>query len=204
MKRPDASFQLLACTYIRKQARILSTHLDGIRIGDNIESIHQARVSSRRICTALNIFEKAFPKKKVCQWNKHVRRIIKGFGIARDMDVEQLLASGFGAFVEGRHLAGIGALLDHPGDGAGEIASLYTLTRFLGEGMGGHLVRFALERARELGRRYVFACTTSESVVGFFEREGFRIVDERDIPQQKWRGYDSERRARVTCLRREL
>ena len=52
----------------------------------------------------------------------------------------------------------------------GEISSLYTLTRFLGEGVGGHLVSFALECAAELGFRYVFACTTSERVQTFFER----------------------------------
>jgi len=56
-------------------------------------------------------------------------------------DVERVLASGFGAFVEGRHLAGIGALLVYPGRKVGEVASLYTLTRFLGEGVGHNLVR---------------------------------------------------------------
>jgi CHAD domain-containing protein len=88
MKRPDASFQFLACIYIRKQAKILHTHIKGIRIGDDIESIHQARVASRRICTALNIFKKAFPAKKVRRWNKHIRRLIKGLGAARDKDVQ--------------------------------------------------------------------------------------------------------------------
>ena len=46
--------------------------------------------------------------------------------------------------------------------GSGEIASLYTLTRFLGEGVGGSLVGFACSRARELGLSQVYACTTSE------------------------------------------
>ena len=123
--------------------------------------------------------------------------------------VEQILAGGFGAFVEGHYLAGIGALLDHPGTGAGsagagEIASLYTLTRFVGEGVGAHLVRYALGRAEETGSEFVFACTTAERVVAFFERQGFRVVGPEEIPPEKWRDYDSKRRARVTCLRREL
>jgi len=119
-------------------------------------------------------------------------------------EVERVLASGFGAFVEGRHLAGIGALLEHDAGRAGEIASLYTLTRFLGEGVGGHLLGFGVERARDRGCRYVFACTTSGRVAEFFEREGFARVAADAIPAEKWRDYDPVRRARVVCLRRDL
>ncbi len=118
--------------------------------------------------------------------------------------IESVLANGFGAFVEGRHLAGIAALLRHPADRAGELVSLYTLTRFVGEGVGAHLVAFALERAAVLGCRYVFACTTSERVVGFFERNRFRRVDATDVPAEKWRDYDPARRSAVRCLRRDL
>ena len=119
-------------------------------------------------------------------------------------EVERILVSGFGAFVEGRHLAGIGALLEHPGAGAAEIASLYTLTRFLGEGIGGHLVRFALERTRSQSFGFAFACTTSERVVAFFERQGFRLVGAEEIPAEKWRAYAPDRRGRVRCLRCDL
>jgi amino-acid N-acetyltransferase len=119
-------------------------------------------------------------------------------------EIERVLASGFGAFVEGRHLAGIGALLGHDSAGAGEIASLYTLTRFLGEGVGGHLVSFGVESARKAGCGYVFACTTSPRVAEFFEREGFRRVAANEIPPEKWQGYDPERRSRVVCLRQDL
>ena len=119
-------------------------------------------------------------------------------------EVERIFVSGFGAFVEGRHLAGIGALLEHPGAGAAEIASLYTLTRFLGEGIGGQLVQFALERARSRGLGFAFACTTSERVVDFFEQQGFRLVGAEELPAEKWRAYDPGRRERVRCLRCDL
>jgi amino-acid N-acetyltransferase len=119
-------------------------------------------------------------------------------------EIERVLTSGFGAFVEGRHLAGIGALLVIPQARAAELASLYTLTRFLGEGIGAHLVRHALERARALGCEYVFACTVSDGVAGFFERNGFRRVGPDEIPAEKWRDYDPERRAAVRCLRCEI
>jgi len=117
-------------------------------------------------------------------------------------DVETVLVNGFGAFVEGVHLAGIGALLAQ-GSG-GEIASLYTLTRYIGGGIGGHLIRFAVERAAQAGKRFVFACTTSERVVAFFEANGFRAVGPDEIPDAKWDGYDPERRERLRCLRLDL
>lgn len=119
-------------------------------------------------------------------------------------DVDAVLASGFGAFVEGTHLAGIGALLVDEPSRMAEIASLYTLTRFLGEGVGGHLVTHAVESAETLGLGGVYACTTSERVAAFFLRNGFREVTQADVPAAKWRGYDAARRAAVRCFRREL
>ena len=119
-------------------------------------------------------------------------------------EVDRVLANGFGAFVEGSHLAGIGALLAYPEARTGEIASLYTLVRFLGEGVGQQLVRYALRQARVARMRSVFACTTQESVAAFFERQGFERVPQEDLPARKWRRYDRRRRRRVLCLRREL
>ena len=131
------------------------------------------------------------------------RGVSEGFLAPRaPEEVEEVLDHGFGAFVEGRQLAGIGALL--VSGEAGEIASLYTLTRYIGGGIGGHLIRFALERAAKLCLRFAFACTTSERVVAFFEANGFREVSADEIPAAKWQGYDPERRERVRCLRREL
>ena len=87
---------------------------------------------------------------------------------------------------------------------AAEIASLYTLTRFVGEGVGGHLVAAAVERARDRGFAYVFVCTTSDRVVDFFERNGFRRATHAEVPEGKWETCDSERRARLVCLRCDL
>jgi amino-acid N-acetyltransferase len=119
-------------------------------------------------------------------------------------EVDEILAGGFGAFVESQHLAGIAALLTGYADGGAELASLYAVTRFLGEGVGGHLVGYAVERARRLERRYVFACSTQDRVGTFFERSGFAAVGPEALPAEKWTGYDAERRARVRCFRRDL
>ncbi|MBW2275451.1 MAG: GNAT family N-acetyltransferase [Deltaproteobacteria bacterium] len=138
--------------------------------------------------------------------NDLIRRgVEEGYLVSRsDTQIELILSNAFGVFVEGRYLAGIGALLPHPGARTGEIASLYTLTRFLGEGIGGHLVRFAVECSRERGYDAVFACTTSERVAAFFGREGFERVSPDLLPQEKWSDYAPERRSQVLCLRRKI
>jgi amino-acid N-acetyltransferase len=133
------------------------------------------------------------------------RGVAEGYLAPRSTEeVERVLTNGFGAFVEGRHLAGIGSLLRWEEAGTAEIASLYTLTRFVGEGIGGHLVAFACERARELGCRSAIAVTTSDRVAAFFERNGFEAVGPEEIPAEKWHDYDPNRRDRARCLRRKL
>lgn len=133
------------------------------------------------------------------------RGVAEGYLVPRsEAALEEVITNAFGVFVERRYLAGIGALLPHRAANAGELGSLYTLTRFAGEGVGGHLVRHALGLARSEGYDYVYACTTQPRVVGFFEANGFAQVDASRIPAEKWDGYPEERRAQVTCLRRDL
>lgn len=118
-------------------------------------------------------------------------------GAARDA----VLVHALGVFIEGHYLAGIGAVLPHPGENAGEIASLFALTRYVGEGVGAQIVQFAMKRARRDGLDYLFSCTTSDRVEAFFLRQGFRRVSSEDVPKAKWEGYDAERRERVRCMR---
>ena len=128
-----------------------------------------------------------------------------GFLVPRGPEArDAVLAHGVGVFIEGQYLAGVGALLPYEQDGALEVASLFALTRYIGEGVGGHIVRFAIDHARQLGLRYVFGCTTSDRVKAFFENHGFRNVGPGEVPKQKWDDYDPERRARLHCLRCDL
>jgi N-acetylglutamate synthase-like GNAT family acetyltransferase len=119
-------------------------------------------------------------------------------------EVDWVLAHAFGVFIEGRYLAGIGALLPTAAGRAAEVASLYTLTRFVKEGVGAHLVAFAMDWAAEMGVEYVFACTTSDRVVGFFERHGFVRAEADQVPPEKWLDYPEERRGALQCLRRDV
>jgi N-acetylglutamate synthase-like GNAT family acetyltransferase len=133
------------------------------------------------------------------------RGVEEGFLLPRSREeMDRVLAHGFGAFVEGRYLAGIGALLEHRTPAVGEIVALYAITRFLGEGVGTHLVAFAAERARTLGFDALVACTVSPRAAAFFERQGFERVSRDEMPPGKWKGYEPARREQVVCLRRGL
>jgi N-acetylglutamate synthase-like GNAT family acetyltransferase len=133
------------------------------------------------------------------------RGVEEGFLVPRtEAQLEEVLTNAFGVFVERRYLAGIGALIPHPSARAGELGSLYTLTRFAGEGVGGHLIAHARRAGAEQGFRYLYACTTQPRVVRFFEQHGFAVVAPDAIPPEKWAGYPEARRAQVTCLRHDL
>jgi len=121
-------------------------------------------------------------------------------------EIAALLVNAYGATIGRHHLAGICALLTEPyaSERAGEIAGLYTMTRFKGEGVGARLIARVLTDARQSGLAYVFACTTEERAQVFFERHGFRRVDPDDVPATKWAGYDPQRKAQVAVCRFDL
>jgi N-acetylglutamate synthase-like GNAT family acetyltransferase len=121
-------------------------------------------------------------------------------------EIAEILMSGYGATIGSGHLAGVCALVTEPyrSARAGEIVGLYTITRFKGEGVGGKLIARALEDARQLGLRYVFACTTHDRARAFFERNGFEQVSGADVPARKWRAYDPARRRGLSVYRFSL
>lgn len=126
--------------------------------------------------------------------------IEEGYLAPRSRDqLDEVLAHASGAFVTGASLAGVGALLRC--GSAGEIACLYALTRFLGEGVGGHLVASLSQRSAERGDSALFACTTHDRSATFFERNGFERVAPDLLPSEKWQGYEAGRRERLICLR---
>lgn len=78
-------------------ARIISKHLDsllcqidGVKSAEDVEAIHQMRVASRRMRTALTIFASCFKKQEIKSVLKDVRDVTKELGEARDLDVHLL------------------------------------------------------------------------------------------------------------------
>jgi CHAD domain-containing protein len=78
----------LAAQYIRRQAKTLAKQLDGVCVADDIEYVHRARVATRRLRAALNVFAQCFDSKKVKRWQKALQRIALSLGDARDRDVQ--------------------------------------------------------------------------------------------------------------------
>lgn len=122
-------------------------------------------------------------------------------------EVARLAVGGLGARVVGSgHLAGIVSLdaetyRDH---GLGEVACLYTVSRFSGAGAGAQLIDGLVDQATDLDLRAVFAVTVSDVAASFFDRKGFSEVPHDDIPQAKWAGYDPERRAQARAFVRRV
>lgn len=121
-------------------------------------------------------------------------------------EIGELLFDGYGAWIGERHLGGVGALRCSPyrDENAGEIAGLYAITRFQGEGLGTRLVRRMVRDARSAGLDYLFSVTAAERAAAFFQREGFLEIAPESLPEAKWRGYDPQRRARVRAFRLAL
>jgi amino-acid N-acetyltransferase len=119
-------------------------------------------------------------------------------------EIAELLAGGYGAVLGGRHLAGVAALLTarYVGTGLGELAALYTITRFQGEGLGRRLVVRVMEDAAAAGLEAVFACTVDRRAQAFFVQQGFERISPQELPAAKWHGYDPRRARRVACFRR--
>jgi CHAD domain-containing protein len=108
----DGSYQLLAARYVRKQTRQLIGQLDGVRKADDIEFVHRARVASRRLRSALRIFDDCFPRKRIKRWRKEIRRVTQDLGAARDMDVQmEFIRSVLSGLKEKTHRPGIARLL---------------------------------------------------------------------------------------------
>lgn len=88
MMTVDPGYQSLACRYLREQLDALVNELRGVRLNEDIEPVHQARVASRRIRAALGMFSDCFEARKVARWQRQVKRLTKELGAARDKDVQ--------------------------------------------------------------------------------------------------------------------
>ncbi len=79
------------CVYgariIRKHLGSLEAQIEGVKSSKDIEAIHQMRVASRRMRSALAIFNTCFRKPTIKDILKDVRGVTSALGEARDLDV---------------------------------------------------------------------------------------------------------------------
>lgn len=106
------SYCLFGAKSLLSRLQNVAREIDGVRSTDDIECIHDMRVATRRMRSALTLFEKYLPGKSWKKWNKQMRRVTRALGTARDTDVQMdFLQEFLDGITELRYRAGVKRLL---------------------------------------------------------------------------------------------
>ena len=93
---------------------MLAEHVEGVRSGDDGESIHGVRVASRRLRAVLAMFADCWKPKQIKFWKQQICRLARDLGEARDRDVQiDFLVAKLAAVSDGTIVPGIARLLSH-------------------------------------------------------------------------------------------
>jgi len=110
----DSDICILAARGLRKQVKAIVEHLGGVRLGEDIECVHRARVASRRLRAVLAMYGDCWKRKQVKGWQKQIRKFGRGLSEARDHDVQiEFLAGKLAAVSDAALVPGIARLLSH-------------------------------------------------------------------------------------------
>lgn len=110
---PGATYNEAAHTSLRQQLDEMMSHLEGTRLGDDIEALHDMRVASRRLRAALSVFAAAFPPKPFAALEKEVAKTTDALGAVRDGDVQiEFMQAAIDAAPESEKV-GLQAFTDH-------------------------------------------------------------------------------------------
>lgn len=93
-KKESEGWQVLAARTILPRLRALKKELPLLPTSRDIECVHQTRVASRRLRSALGIFD-SFLGKKARKWRRQARWITQVLGAARDLDVQIEFVRGY-------------------------------------------------------------------------------------------------------------
>ena len=83
-----SNYYLFGLEALLERLPALAKEVEGVRKADDIEYVHRMRVASRRIRTALVLFNDDLPPKHCNVWRVEMRRITRALGAARDTDVQ--------------------------------------------------------------------------------------------------------------------
>ena len=87
-KKVQKSICIFGAAYLLEQVHQMEDQLDGALLGQDIETIHQIRVASRRLRNGLACFLDCLPKKKAKAWQADIKKITQAMGNARDLDIQ--------------------------------------------------------------------------------------------------------------------
>jgi CHAD domain-containing protein len=95
VRKSDESYCLFGAKALLKRLQDVAKEVDGVRKADDIERIHDMRVATRRVRSALPLFQKCLPGKSSKKWSKEMKRVTQALGTARDTDVQMDFLQGF-------------------------------------------------------------------------------------------------------------
>jgi CHAD domain-containing protein len=85
---PDGSLASFVRSVVNSQLAAIRANEEGTRLGEDIEALHDMRVATRRLRTALRLFRDALPTDAVTEVNDGLRWLAAELGVVRDLDVQ--------------------------------------------------------------------------------------------------------------------
>ncbi len=79
---------VFGATIINTHVQAIRSEVEGVLEAKDIEYIHRMRVASRRLRSALALFEACFAPKEFKTYSRDVREVTRALGSARDLDVQ--------------------------------------------------------------------------------------------------------------------
>ena len=108
----DEGYSLFGIEALRQRVPALTAQIEGVRAAEDIEAIHQMRVATRRLRSALTLFEECLPRKRFDDWETGIKDITRVLGAARDTDVQiEVLEHFLSGVTESKLQVGIKRLL---------------------------------------------------------------------------------------------
>jgi CHAD domain-containing protein len=84
---PDETLEVCARQIIVNYFHQMMSYKEGAKKGSDIEFVHEMRVTSRRLRSAMDNFIDCFPEKAFNKHYKKIRTITRMLGTVRDLDV---------------------------------------------------------------------------------------------------------------------
>ena len=107
----DRGYCLLGAKTLLNRIEELENQIGGAKKNDDIEYVHKLRVASRRVRTALSIFEECLPTKLTKKWKKTIKNLTSSSGAARDVDVQVAFLENYSTHEDSRAAPGLEYLI---------------------------------------------------------------------------------------------